>query len=120
MSSREPSAPPKGPVEAVEKAVEKLDPTAPRRQQPDRGQSLRRPAMQALVRRAQGSLPADLVRRFIDTELMAQSAALALYAILSLAPLLLILTDQPFNDATDCPTGATPPIGAPNAVEVER
>ncbi|RDY65436.1 YihY/virulence factor BrkB family protein [Lysobacter soli] len=47
--------------------------------------------MQALVRRAQGSLPADLVRRFVDTELMAQAAALALYAMLSLAPLLLIL-----------------------------
>nr|WP_206861632.1 YihY/virulence factor BrkB family protein [Lysobacter changpingensis] len=47
--------------------------------------------MQALVRRAQGSLPADLIRRFVDTELMAQAAALALYAMLSLAPLLLIL-----------------------------
>ncbi|QGW66978.1 YihY family inner membrane protein [Lysobacter soli] len=47
--------------------------------------------MKALVRRAQGSLPADLVRRFVDTELMAQAAALALYAMLSLAPLLLIL-----------------------------
>jgi membrane protein len=76
---------------AVEKAVEKLDPTAPRRTQADRGHSFRRPKMQALVRRAQGSLPADLLRRFIDTELMAQSAALALYAMLSLAPLLLIL-----------------------------
>nr|WP_281782095.1 YihY/virulence factor BrkB family protein [Lysobacter auxotrophicus] len=47
--------------------------------------------MQALVRRAQGSLPAALLRRFVDTELMAQAAALALYAMLSLAPLLLIL-----------------------------
>jgi len=75
----------------VEKAAEKLDPTAPRRTKPDRGSSFRRPAMQALVRRAQGSLPADLVRRFVDTELMAQAAALALYAMLSLAPLLLIL-----------------------------
>lgn len=71
--------------------AETLDPTAPRRTQADRGQSLRRPAMQALVRRAQGSLPADLVRRFIDAELMSQAAALALYAMLSLAPLLLIL-----------------------------
>ncbi|WP_309263782.1 YihY/virulence factor BrkB family protein [Lysobacter arvi] len=75
----------------VEKAAETLDPTAPRRTEPDRGDSFRRPAMQALVRRAQGSLPADLVRRFVDTELMAQAAALALYAMLSLAPLLLIL-----------------------------
>lgn len=72
-------------------AAGKLDPTAPRRAQADHGQSFRRPAVQALVRRAQGSLPADLVRRFIDAELMSQAAALALYAMLSLAPLLLIL-----------------------------
>ncbi len=71
--------------------TEKLDPTAPRRPDAGSGTSLRRPAMQALVRRAQGSLPADLLRRFVDAELMSQAAALALYAMLSLAPLLLIL-----------------------------
>ncbi|HEY0502826.1 MAG TPA: YihY/virulence factor BrkB family protein [Lysobacter sp.] len=76
---------------AVEQAAEKLDPTAPRRSEADHGASFRRPSMQALVRRAQGSLPPDLVRRFIDAELMSQAAALALYAMLSLAPLLLIL-----------------------------
>jgi len=43
------------------------------------------------VRRAQGSLPVALLRRFIDVDLLSQSAALALYAVLSLAPLLLIL-----------------------------
>ena len=91
MSAKEPAPPAQGPVKAVERGVERIDPPAPRRQRPGRGESLRRPAMKALVRRAQGSLPADLMRRFVDTELMAQSAALALYAILSLAPLLLIL-----------------------------
>lgn len=44
-----------------------------------------------LIRRAEGSLPAAMLRRFVDVELLAQSAALALYAMLSLAPLLLIL-----------------------------
>ncbi|MDQ3287537.1 MAG: YihY/virulence factor BrkB family protein [Pseudomonadota bacterium] len=47
--------------------------------------------MQSLVRRAEGSLPVAVARRFVDVELLPQSAALALYAMLSLAPLLLIL-----------------------------
>ncbi len=60
----------------------KLDPTKP---------TASRARIEAIVRRARGSLPAALLRRFIDVDLLAQSAALALYAILSLAPLLLIL-----------------------------
>jgi membrane protein len=67
------------------------DPTAPRPQPGQQGQSLRRPAVEALVRRALGSLPVALAQRFVDTDLMSQAAALALYAVLSLAPLLLIL-----------------------------
>ena len=59
-----------------------LDPTKP---------TASRARIETIVRRARGSLPAALVRRFIDAELLSQSAALALYAILSLAPLLLIL-----------------------------
>jgi membrane protein len=50
-----------------------------------------KPAIESWIRRAQGSLPGALLRRFIDADLMSQSAALALYAILSLAPLLLLL-----------------------------
>jgi membrane protein len=69
----------------------KLDPTQPTASPEESGKSLRRPAIEALVRRARGSLPAALLRRFLDVDLMAQSAALALYAVLSLAPLLLIL-----------------------------
>jgi membrane protein len=39
----------------------------------------------------QGGFAGALLRRFIDADLMTQSAALALYAILSLAPLLLLV-----------------------------
>src|SRR5690606_28544191 len=59
-----------------------LDPTKP---------TASRARIETIVRRARGSLPAALLRRFIDAELLSQSAALALYAILSLAPRLLIL-----------------------------
>ena len=69
----------------------KLDPTKPTASRARSGKSLRKPAIEAIVRRARGSLPAALLRRVIDVDLLAQSAALALYAILSLAPLLLIL-----------------------------
>jgi membrane protein len=49
-----------------------------------------RQPVHALIRRARGSLPAALLRRFVDAHLITQSAALAFYALLSLAPLLLI------------------------------
>lgn len=70
--------------------VDKLDPTNPHA---GRNGALLggRPEVEALVRRAKGSLPVALARRFVDVELLPQSAALALYAMLSLAPLLLIL-----------------------------
>jgi membrane protein len=41
--------------------------------------------------RANRSLPAALVRRFIETDLMTQAASLSFYALLSLAPLLILL-----------------------------
>jgi len=53
--------------------------------------TLERVPVQALIRRARGSLPVALVHRFLDANLVSQSAALAFYALLSLAPLLLIL-----------------------------
>lgn len=73
------------------KLVAKIDPTKPTASRVDSGKSRRRPAIEAFIRRAQGSLPAALLRRFIDVDLLSQAAALALYAMLSLAPLLLIL-----------------------------
>lgn len=52
-------------------------------------------ALRARVRdaseRATRSLPAALVRRFIETDLMTQAASLSFYALLSLAPLLILL-----------------------------
>jgi membrane protein len=78
-------------AKAARKLVAKVDPTKPHAARADSGASTRRPAIQALIRRAQGSLPMAMLRRFIDADLLAQSAALAFYAVLSLAPLLLIL-----------------------------
>ena len=75
----------------AKKTAKKLDPTKPTASREASGESMRRPAVEAMVRRARGSLPAALLRRFIDVDLLAQSAALAMYAVLSLAPLLLIL-----------------------------
>lgn len=77
--------------QATARVAAKLDPTKPTASRAESGRSKRRPAVEAMIRRARGSLPAALLRRFIDADLMSQSAALALYAILSLAPLLLIL-----------------------------
>jgi membrane protein len=76
---------------AATRVAKKLDPTQPTATRESSGKSPRRPAVAALIRRARGSLPIALLRRFIDADLLSQSAALALYAILSLAPLLLIL-----------------------------
>ena len=93
LAPRRPTHPPveKPPTKRAGVLAEKLDPTKPRPAgagDPVRG---RRQDVKALVRRARGSLPVALARRFVDVELLPQSAALALYAMLSLAPLLLIL-----------------------------
>lgn len=50
-----------------------------------------KPAVQHTVRRAEGSLPKALKQRFSDANLLTQSAALAYYSLLSIAPLLLLL-----------------------------
>lgn len=47
--------------------------------------------MKLRLQKLQESLPAALVRRFIEIDLMAQAASLAFYALLSLAPLLVLL-----------------------------
>jgi membrane protein len=47
--------------------------------------------VRSVIRRAEGGLPAALARRFSDVGLLTQSAALAYYSLLSLAPLLLLL-----------------------------
>ncbi|NUS60693.1 MAG: YihY/virulence factor BrkB family protein [Lysobacter sp.] len=68
-----------------------LDPTKPTASREASGRSKRKPPVAAFVRRVQGGFIGALMRRFVDADLMTQSAALALYAILSLAPLLLLL-----------------------------
>lgn len=53
--------------------------------------AVERAPVERRVRTARGPLWRALWRRFLDADLLAQSAALAFYAILSLAPLLLLL-----------------------------
>lgn len=79
-----PDSPPKGEQTSL---LGKIDPTRNARADPD----VAKPRVKAAVRKAGGSLPAALLRRFSDANLLAQSAALAFYALLSLAPLLLLL-----------------------------
>lgn len=43
------------------------------------------------AQRLQDSLPAALAKRFVDSDLMTQAASLAFYALLSLAPLLVLI-----------------------------
>ena len=50
-----------------------------------------REKMKKHIERLQQSLPAALVNRFIEIDLMTQAASLAFYAVLSLAPLLVLL-----------------------------
>jgi membrane protein len=50
-----------------------------------------KPTVKRVIRRAEGGLPAALMRRFSDASVLTQSAALAYYSLLSLAPLLLLL-----------------------------
>ena len=73
------------PKAAAKKIAAKIDPTT------KKTGNARKPAVEDLVRRAKGSFAMALLHRFVDAEVMAQSAALAFYALLSLAPLLLIL-----------------------------
>jgi membrane protein len=56
------------------------------------------------IARLRGSLPVAVVRRFVELDLVAQSAALAFYALLSLAPLLVLvlwLTTWLYSPAQD-------------------
>ena len=49
------------------------------------------PKFHARIHRLQESLPAAMARRFFETDLLAHAAALSFYALLSLAPLLVLL-----------------------------
>ncbi|MDO4708749.1 MAG: YihY/virulence factor BrkB family protein [Pseudomonadota bacterium] len=62
---------------------------------PARGSASRLAGLRAAVSRAieklQRSLPAEAAMRFVDIDLMSHAAALSFYALLSLAPLLILL-----------------------------
>ena len=78
-------------AQAQDALADKLDPTQPRAPRSQSGKSTDLPPVEATVRRAQGALPMAMLRRFIDADLLSQSAALAFYAVLSLAPMLLLI-----------------------------
>ena len=50
-----------------------------------------KPAVEKIVRPARGGMALAVLNRFIDADLLSQAAALAFYAVLSLAPLMLLL-----------------------------
>lgn len=78
-------------ADAQDALVDKLDPTQPRAPRAQSGKTTDPPPVEAKVRRAQGALPMAMLRRFVDADLLSQSAALAFYAVLSLAPMLLLI-----------------------------
>ena len=78
-------------TQAQDVLADKLDPTQPRAPRAQSGSSTDPPPVEATVRRAQGHLAMAMLRRFIDAQLLVQSAALAFYAVLSLAPMLLLI-----------------------------
>ncbi len=72
------------------------------------------------MRRAQGSLPAALLRRFVDVDLFSQAAALAFYALLSLAPLLLIVLAVVARWVPDSQDAVLQQIGLLAGADAER
>jgi len=105
------------------KLAKTLDPTKPAAPRDQSGVSKRKPAVNTFIRRVQGSLPAALLRRFIDADIPTQSAALALYAILSLAPLLLLLvwlTSALLPGAQDAVMAQIRLLAGPEAEDVAR
>lgn len=50
-----------------------------------------KPSVEKVVRPASGGMGHAMFRRFVDADLLSQAAALAFYAVLSLAPLLLLV-----------------------------
>jgi membrane protein len=104
-------------------AKEALDPTAPRAPRSRSGTSKRPPPVEASVRRARGPLPMAMLRRFIDADLLSQSAALAFYAVLSLSPMLLIilwLATQLLPGAQEALLAQTGLLAGPEAERVAR
>ena len=73
------------PKVAAKKIAAKVDPTK------EKTGIAQKPEVEDLIRRAKGSFAMAMLRRFLDADVMAQAAALAFYAVLSLPPLLLLL-----------------------------
>ncbi|MGY0504765.1 YihY/virulence factor BrkB family protein [Luteimonas sp. e5] len=69
----------------------RLDPTCPESITEADGAPPPAPVKAKIRRASFGGLPMALLRRFLDAEVITQAAALAFYAVLSLAPLMLLL-----------------------------
>ncbi|TCZ87245.1 YihY/virulence factor BrkB family protein [Lysobacter sp. N42] len=70
--------------------ADQLDPTAPASITQADGAPPPAPVRSRVRRAGIGSLPMALLRRFIDAQVVTHAAALAFYAVLSLAPLMLL------------------------------
>lgn len=76
------------------------------------------PRLKRTIERVQGSLPYALVQRFIECDLLTQAASLAFFALLSLAPLLVLLlwlTASLYPEAQDALIGQIGELAGPQA-----
>jgi membrane protein len=79
------------------------------------------PRLLRFSERARNSLPAALLQRFIEIDLMTQAASLSFYALLSMAPLLVLLlwlTASLYPPAQQSLLGQIGEIAGPNAAAV--
>ncbi|MCL7715514.1 YihY/virulence factor BrkB family protein [Stenotrophomonas mori] len=80
-------------------------------------------ALKQRLERLQHSLPATLVRRFVEADVMTQAASLAFYTLLSLAPLLVLLlwlTASLYPPAQQALIGQIADLAGSSVAEVAR
>ncbi len=82
-----------------------------------------RQRLNANLQRLQQSLPAALIRRFVEIEVMTQAASLSFYTLLSLAPLLILLlwlTASLYPPAQQALIDQIGTLAGPSVAEVAR
>lgn len=81
------------------------------------------PRVKRIIERVQDSLPYALVERFIECDLLAQAASLSFFALISLAPLLVLLlwlTASLYPEAQEALLGQIGVLAGPQAETVAR
>ena len=79
------------------------------------------PRLKQIIKRVQDSLPYALVQRFVECDLLAQAASLSFFALISLAPLLVLLlwlTASLYPDAQDALIAQIGTLAGPQAEQV--